>query len=75
MEAEIDLVGVDTKAREALFVECKWADLSEGAAREVLAALKEKAALAFVAAQKTHSGVTGVEKGNQEGVASARDRA
>ncbi len=40
---EIDLVCLEETKKEALFIECKWSDLKEKEARQVLEDLKEKA--------------------------------
>ncbi len=39
---EIDLVCLDEPKKEALFVECKWSDLTEKKARQILEELREK---------------------------------
>lgn len=41
-EVEIDIVALDEKEKEVLFVECKWQDLRQKEAEQVLSDLKEK---------------------------------
>ncbi len=41
--AEIDLVAMDENSKDIFFIECKWKDLKEGAARGLLEELKTKA--------------------------------
>lgn len=40
---EIDLIALDGAKKEALFIECKWSDLSEKEARQLIQTLKQKA--------------------------------
>ncbi|NOQ32800.1 MAG: hypothetical protein GQ567_01175 [Methanosarcinales archaeon] len=41
-DKEIDLVALNEKSREILFIECKWKDMSPGAAKRELGKLEEK---------------------------------
>lgn len=56
-DKEIDLVCLDESQRQALFVECKWSDLTEQEARRVLAELQEKARFVEWERQKEHFGL------------------
>lgn len=41
-DKEIDLVAINEKTKQILFIECKWKDLKEKQARKILEELKEK---------------------------------
>jgi len=58
-EREIDIACVDEAAREALFIECKWADLSEKEAKSILDELKEKSAFVEWKRDKEYFGLMG----------------
>ena len=58
-DKEIDLVCLDENRKEALFVECKWADLKEKGARKVLEELKEKSKFVEWQRKKEYFGLIG----------------
>jgi len=69
---EIDLVGIDDKTKEVLFIGCKWSDLKEKEARKVLKELKEKSKFVEWERKKEYFGligkkVLGKEKLRKEG--------
>jgi len=71
-EIEIDIVALNEKTREILFVECKWSDLKEKDARKVLEELKEKSKFVEWDRKKEYFGligknVLGKEKLRKEG--------
>ena len=58
---EIDLVGIDDKTKQVLFIECKWSDLTESQARKVLEELKEKSKFVEWQRKKEYFGLIGKE--------------
>ena len=58
-EYEIDIVCLDEPKKEALFVECKWADLKEKEARKILEELKEKSNFVEWERKKEYFGLVG----------------
>ena len=56
---EIDIVGLNEKTREILFVECKWSDLKEKEARKILEELKEKSKFVEWESKKEYFGIIG----------------
>lgn len=58
-ELDIDLVGVNEKTKEILFIECKWSELKEKEAREILEKLKDKARFVNWNSKKEYFGLIG----------------
>ncbi len=58
-EVEIDLVCLEENKKEAIFIECKWADLKEKEARKVLLELKEKSTFVEWERKKEYFGLIG----------------
>lgn len=58
-DKEIDLICLDESKKEVLFIECKWSNLSERAARKVLWELKEKSRFVDLKRKKEYFGLIG----------------
>ncbi len=58
-EYEIDIVGLNDQAKEIFFCECKWSDLKEKEARQILEELKEKSKFMEWERKKEYFGLVG----------------
>ncbi len=58
-DKEIDLVCLDEPKKEALFVECKWSDLTEQKARQILEELRKKSEFVDWERTKEYFGLIG----------------
>jgi len=72
-EIEIDIVAIDEHRNEILSVECKWSNLSEKEARQIIIDLKEKTKFIELKRKKDHLGifaknVQGKENLKKEGI-------
>jgi len=65
-DKEIDVVCLDENGKEALFIECKWADLKEKEARKVLAELNEKSKFVDWKRKKERFGLFGKKIAGKE---------